>query len=227
MSFTPLMWFSLAFCFCAQLLCLLKLRRPASLRALMLILCAGNVLAVLTRDNPAFYWDQLWIIRMLAVIAFLWAVADVVSMPHKPLPALRLPALGAIALAVPYWPLRPENGPAEMETYRFFGLCLALFIVLLHLALDLVLKSRRPETLAVQLLGCLTIECMASAASLVYGWPSQWQMLAWWTAIAFLCWGAARTRPERSPCPTFLAVYSSGNVWGSVSPSQQGAEEIK
>lgn len=169
----------------------------------MLVLCAGNVLAVLTRGNAALYWDQLWIVRMLAVLAFLWAVADIVSLPRKPLPALRLPALCALALAVPFWPLRPENGPAEMEMYRFFGLCLALFIVLLHLALDLMSNdaaahSRRQDSLSWRLLACLAIESTASAAVLLYGWPSRWQMLAWWTAIAFLSWSALASsdRPE-------------------------------
>lgn len=192
MSFTPFMWLSEAFCFSAQLICLLKLRRPASLRALMVILCAGNVLSVLTRGNALLYWDQLWLCRILAILAFLWAVADVVSLPHKPLPALRLPVLGAIALAVPCWPLRPENGPAEMEAYRFAGLCLAVFVLVLHLALGYFAGSRRLEGLAVRLLACLGAETAVSAATLLYRWPTQWQMLVWWTAIAFLAWSAVK-----------------------------------
>jgi hypothetical protein len=191
MPFTPFMWLSEVFCFSAQLVCLLKLRRPASLRVLMLILCAGNVLSVLTRGNALLYWDQIWLCRILAVLAFLWAVADVVSLPHKPLPALRLPVLGAIALAVPCWPLRPQNGPAEMEAYRFAGLCLAVFVLVLHLVLS-YLSSRRLESLAVRLLACLGAETAVSAATLLYRCPTQWQMLVWWAAIAFLAWGAVK-----------------------------------
>src|SRR5690242_14355336 len=110
MKFHSFSYFSLVFSFALQLTCLLKLKKPFSLRLLMGILCFGNVLSVLTRNHAILYWDQLWFIRMAAIVVFLWAVADVVSLPDKAPALLRIPVIAALVMAARYWPMYPENG---------------------------------------------------------------------------------------------------------------------
>lgn len=182
MTFNSFDWFSEILSFSLQLACIFKLNGPRSLRSFLVLSCFGNVAAVATHTHPLLYWDQLWLIRIAAILMFLWAVGDVASIPNRAHWILRLPVIGCAILAIPYWPMRPENGPFEMEMYRFFGLCMGLLILALYLIFLYADDPRLPIALA----GCLAIEATASGAYLFLGLPQRLQMAVWWVALAFL-----------------------------------------
>jgi hypothetical protein len=213
MPFTPFMWVSEVLSFSLQFIVLLKIRNPKSLRVLMLILCFGNIAAVLTRNHALIYWDQLWLFRMAAMIVFLWAVADTVTLPYKPSLFLRIPIGAMLYLFVPYWPLKEANGSIQMEEFRFIGLLMALFILVAHFVARFLLKIRfgNDLKLAASLMGCLSAEALGSGATLLFGVLTHFQMLVWWLGIAVLaayaarCSGAPRT-PSRALQAFFLGV---------------------
>lgn len=209
MTFNSFDWVSEFFSFFFQLVCIFKLNGPRSLRSFLVLSCFGNVAAVATHNHPMLYWDQLWLIRIAAILVFLWAVGDVAAIPNKASWILRLPVVGCAILAIPYWPLRPENGPAEMEMYRFFGLCMGLLILVLYLVFLVGDALRLPIALA----GCLAIEATASGAYLFLGMPQRLQMAAWWIALAFL--GTALANRQSQPPAVLNGVPSRNSRHGA------------
>lgn len=208
MEFNLFEWISVVLCFSLQLTCLLKIKEPKSLRLLMLVLCIGNVLSVLSRNNEVVYYYQLHIRRMISCLVFLWAVGDAVCLPEKPSLALRVPVAGAFILAVRYWPFLAENGPAEMELFRAFALSLAFLTVAIHFVF--LIPAGRPVTLALCLFGCLAAEVTGSYAILRMGWMPRFQMCAWAVGMVFLVAYAAKTSGLSHTAPLSPPIPPAG-----------------
>jgi hypothetical protein len=220
MPFHSFGWTSEIISFAVQLAVFFKVRQVKSFRLWLALLCLGNVLSVLTRNHAVLYWDQLYIGRIVCVLVGLWAVADISCYYEgQTSPILRLPVIVAALLAYKYWPLNPESGIVEMETYRYFGLGLAVFIVALHVVF--LIAGGRRVNFQLCVLGCLAAEGAGSAAVVLFGWVPRFQMFAWLAGLSFLAAfavhqkGFFHTDPD---VPEDQSAFAPGQTVGHGSP---------
>ena len=184
MEFNSFTWISEAISFSLQAYCVYLFRGRKSLQLLMLVLCFRNILAVATHTMPWPYYYQLYFGRIITSLLALWACGDVACYPATPKWTLRLPVAFAALLAIPYWPMNPNNGPAEMEEYRMFCLLGGFVIVGLHFAF--LTAARRIATLQLLLLIALAVEMGGILVMLRIGYHPRVQMFYWWIALVVL-----------------------------------------
>ncbi len=174
MEFTSFSWISEAVSFSLQAYCFYLFRGRKSLQLLMLVMCLSNVASVATHTMPWAYFYQIYFGRIIIALIGLWAVADVACHPGTPKLILRLPAVFAALLAIPYWPTLAQNGPAQLEEYRVFCLWLALFILALHTIF--LIAAHQSITLQLLLLGAFAVEVTGALGMLKLGYQPQVQM---------------------------------------------------
>lgn len=192
MPFNSFEWISLLVSFGLQSYCFVRFKQHKSFRLLLGVMCLLDLSAIATHGWPVLYWDQLWIGRIVVICLSLWATADIACYPDKPKLSLRVPVAFAALLAIPYWPLRPEASSGEMEMYRFFGLCLAMLILVLHIVFLIGTKAR--INLHLILLVALAAEATGAAAVILYGWQPRYQPFCWWLGLGALA--AVTTDPN-------------------------------
>lgn len=184
MGFTSFSWISEIVSFSLQSYCFYLFRGRKSLQLLMALMCLGNLASVATHNMPWPYFYQLYFGRIVIALVGLWAVADVACSPGTPNWPLRLPVAFAALLAIPYSPLNPENGPAELEQYRLFCLACAFFILALHTIF--LVAARQGITLQLLLLVALFVEATGAAGLLRIGYHPRFQMFCWWVGLVAL-----------------------------------------
>lgn len=184
MEFNSFSWISEAISFSLQAYCFYLFRGRKSLQLLMLVLCLRNLASVATHSMPWSYFYQIYFGRIITALIGLWALADVACHPGTPKWTLRLPVAFAALLAIPYWPTLHQNGPGELEQYRVFCLCLALFILALHTIFLVV--ARQSIMLQLLLLAAFAVEVTGALGMLKLGYQPQVQMFCWWVSLAVL-----------------------------------------
>lgn len=221
MEFNSFSWLSEIVSFSLQAYCFLLFRGRKSLQLLMVVLCLRNLLSVATHSMPWPYFYQLYFGRILTAIIALWAVADVSCYPATPKWTMRVPVAFAALLVIPYWPT--NNGPLELEQYRLFCLCLAIFIVGIHFVFLTI--ARRIAVLQLLLLIALAAEASGAVLMLRIGYHPRVQMFYWWVGLAALSSFASTRRSvhfgRQSAVPDVASGHQSQSA-GSESVSTAG-----
>lgn len=214
MEFNSFSWISEAISFSLQAYCVYLFRGRKSLQLLMVVLCLRNIVSVATHSMPWPYFYQIYFGRIITALIGLWALADVACHPGTPKWTLRLPVVFAALLAIPYWPTLSENGPAQLEQYRVFCLCLALFILALHTIF--LIAARQSITLQLLLLGAFAVEVTGALGMLRLGYQPQVQMFCWWVGLAILS-----TFPAGMKLPPHPALLGSqGQKFGCAASTE-------
>jgi hypothetical protein len=210
MEFNSFTWISEIVSFSLQSYCFFLFKQRKSLRLLMLLLCARNIISVATHSFVAVYFYQLYFGRVVTALLALWVVADVACYPDTPKWTLRVPVAFAALLAIPYSPLNPNNGPGELEHYRLFCLALGMFILVMHIVFLAV--AHQNAALPMLLLAALGVEAMGSAGMILLGYHPQVQMFCWWVGLVALGSSAVSMRLPPDPLLPSAQVQQSDYV---------------
>lgn len=206
MVYFPLLWFSNITCIALQMALFYKLRKPKSLKYLMLFLTVLTIVLIFVRNHPVFYWDTVWTGRMIGMCWFLWAVGDICNLEKNCHWLWRVPVFGNVIMFFWYEPYSPWTTVEQMETFIGFGFAVGMTMVLINLLLE---GSESPSFHSLTGLGSfLSLEISSALLEIkfphsIYPLIASILGLAAWVAILSLPEGSGGAR-SLAPAPQLL-----------------------
>jgi hypothetical protein len=191
--FSPFNWLSTFTCIALQMALFYKLRKPKSLKYLMLFLTSLNVALMIVRNHPFVYWDVVWTGRMIAMCWFIWAVGDICFNGEGVPWWWRIPVFGNVLVFFWYEPYSPWTTVGQLEIFLGLGFLVALFMVVLRL---IFVGLNSPSFHSQAGLGSF-LAFESSAALLEISRPhSVWPLIS--SMVGLVCWVSILVLPDGS-----------------------------